>query len=164
MSLHLNVIREPDRDCHQCGLYKKCKTPIMNGEGSEKPTWMFIGEAPGADEDEKGFPFVGKEGSGLRDEIEAAKFDMEKCRFSNAVRCRPPKNAIKEWPDAPELCKPKILREIHVTNPKVVILLGAYALSSVLGKTGIVKLSGEVFRKNGRFYVPCIHPGYVLRN
>lgn len=164
VQLKLNVKREPDEFCKPCGLYKSCKSPIMNGEGSEHPTWMFIGEAPGREEDEEGMPFLGPSGELLREAIEEAGIDIQQCRFSNVVRCRPPDNKLSYAPHAVDHCKPHILREIRATNPKVIVILGAPALQSLLGKTGVMKLHGEVIDSGTRKYVISMHPAYVLRN
>lgn len=160
----LNQKRKPDEFCLPCGLYKKCESPIMNGEGSEDPLWLFVGEGPGGDEDLEGIPFIGRAGDLLRTEIESLGFNTQKCRFSNAVRCRPPDNDISAVPDAVGYCRPHILREIRATRPKVVVLLGNTAIGSLLNKKKITRLNGEVFAAHGRFYVACVHPAYVLRN
>jgi uracil-DNA glycosylase family 4 len=136
----------------------------MNGEGSENPVFLFVGEAPGAEEDNRGFPFIGKIGQYLREKIEELGFLIQKCRFSNAVRCRPPNNNIQAHKYAIEFCRAKILREIHFYNPKVVVLLGNVAIKSVLNRTGITRLNGEVFRAHGRAYICVVHPSYVLRD
>jgi len=162
--ISLNVIREPDQFCKPCGLYKLCNTPLMNGEGAEYPTWFFIGEAPGAEEDESGFPFWGESGQELRQSIEDVGIPIEKCRFSNAVRCRPPNNDLKKFPDAIEHCRPHILREIRACRPKVVVLIGNSAIKSVLNKTGILKLHGEVIDAGWVKYLCMFHPAYMLRN
>lgn len=160
----LNVIREPDEFCNPCGLYKLCKSPIMNGEGSAEPEILFIGEAPGADEDENGYPFCGESGEELRQSIEDVGIDIKKCRFSNVVRCRPPNNDLKKFPDAIEHCRAHILREIRATRPKVVVLIGNTAIKSVLHRTGIMKLHNEVIDAGWVKYVCMFHPAYLLRN
>lgn len=164
MGLTLNVIRERDEFCKPCGLYKVCETPVMNGEGSENPVWLFIGEAPGGEEDEKGYPFAGESGLLLRDAIEELGIPAKDCRFSNAVRCRPPKNNLKAWPNAIKQCRPHILREIRAVRPKVVVLLGNSAIQSLLNKRGIMALHGEVIDIGLWKYVCCFHPSYLLRN
>jgi uracil-DNA glycosylase family 4 len=136
----------------------------MNGEGSEEPTWLFVGEAPGGDEDEQGYPFVGEAGSELRQGIEDVGIPIGKCRFSNAVRCRPPDNDLKKFPKAVDYCRPHILREIRATRPKVTVLLGNSAIKSLLNKTGILKLHGEVIDVGYTKFVCVFHPAYLLRN
>jgi uracil-DNA glycosylase family 4 len=164
MSHHFNIIREPDAFCKPCGMYEVCKTPVMNGEGAEHPVWEFVGEAPGKTEDEQGYPFCGDAGKLTRETLEGIGYNLQKCRFTNVVRCRPPDNNLQKWPKAVEHCRPHILREIHATNPKVVVLFGNHAIKSILKKTGILTLHGEVFRAHGRHYVCCFHPAYLMRN
>lgn len=160
----LDVKRKPDRWCLECGLYKKCESPIMNGEGAEDPIWLFVGEAPGKDEDKYGTPFVGETGHLLRETIESVGININKCRFTNAVRCRPPDNKLTAFPHALDLCRVHILREIRATRPKVVVILGATALQSLLGRSGILKLHGEVIDAGLWKYVISFHPAYLLRN
>jgi len=164
MTVKLDIIREPDEFCRPCGMYKQCETPIMNGEGSDDPIWSFIGEAPGGEEDDEGYPFIGESGQLLREMIEAIGIDLQKCRFSNVVRCRPADNDLTKFPNAIDHCRPHILREIRATNPKVVVLLGNSAIESILHKRGITRLNAQVFRAHGRDYVCGVHPAYVLRN
>src|SRR6266576_455930 len=162
--ISLNIIREPDQFCEPCGLYKHCKSPVMNGEGSESPTWMFVGEGPGAEEDEKGIPFCGESGVELRQGIEDVGIPIAKCRFSNAVRCRSPNNDLKKFSKAIDYCQPHILREIRATRPKVVVLIGNSAIKSLLNRTGILKLHGQVIDIGRLKFVCMFHPAYLLRN
>lgn len=156
--------RSPDKNCLECGMYSHCKHPYMKGEGSKNPTFMFVMEAPGAEEDERGIPAIGEAGLLLRESIEAVGIEMQDCRFSNSILCHPEGNNLKAWPKAAELCKPHILAEIKHRNPKVVVVIGAYAMKSLLDKTGVLKLHGEVFRMPDRVYVTMFHPAYLLRN
>jgi uracil-DNA glycosylase family 4 len=158
--------RSPNSECEKCGLYKLCESPVMEGEGPDHPVWLFVGEAPGAEEDDpdRGIPFVGKNGLFLREKIEEVEIPIQKCRFSNAVRCHPPYNDIHKHKYAIDWCRGKILREIHTCNPKVVVLLGNVAIQSVLRRTGITKLNGTVFRAHGRAYICIVHPSYVTRD
>jgi uracil-DNA glycosylase family 4 len=155
---------QPDDDCLKCKLYTLCNSPIMPGDGAEQPIFLFVGESPGENEDEYNRPFIGRAGELLREVIVEVGIQLKYCRFSNAVRCHPPDNNLKAYPDAVELCRPKILREIHRRRPKIVVCLGNSAIKSVLNKSGITKLNGMVFEGNGRYYVACAHPAYVLRN
>jgi len=160
----LDQPRKPDEFCEPCGLYKTCNSPIMEGEGSQNPVWLFIGEAPGAEEDEDGRPFIGESGLLLRETLEALGFPLQKCRFTNVVRCRPPDNSLERYPKAIEHCRPHVLREVRATNPKVVVLLGNSAIRSILNKTGILRLHGEAIEAGSRTFVCCFHPAYLLRN
>lgn len=136
----------------------------MNGEGSENPTWLFLGEAPGENEDEEGTPFIGEAGGELRQGIEDVGIPIDKCRFDNVVKCRPPNNNLKKFPKAIEHCRPHILRVIRATNPKVVVLLGNSAIASLLNKTGILKLHGQVINIGRLKFICMFHPAYLLRN
>jgi uracil-DNA glycosylase family 4 len=162
--ISLNVIREPDEFCQPCGLFKLCQSPVMNGEGSESPDILFVGEAPGGDEDKQGIPWCGEAGSELRQAVEDVGIDIKKCRFTNAVRCRPPNNDIKKYPDAVTHCKPHILREIRATAPKVVVLLGNTAIKSLLNRQGILRLHNQVIDIGRLKFVCMFHPAYLLRN
>jgi uracil-DNA glycosylase family 4 len=157
----LNIIRKPDEFCKPCQLYQTCNTPIMNGEGSEHPDILFIGEAPGADEDEQGFPWAGRAGVILREAIEEVGIDPKRCRFSNAVRCRPPENKLPA--SAISHCRPHILREIRAVQPKVIVLLGATPLKSILNRQGVMKLHGETIVGPWKIVI-SFHPAWYLRN
>ena len=107
----------PDAGCHECRLYESCDTPFMEGSGSDSPTWLFVGEAPGGDEDFLGKPFVGKSGKLLRRTVREAGIPIGQARFTNTVRCRPVDNNLAAVPQAPRICKNNLLREIHVHQP-----------------------------------------------
>lgn len=158
----LNIIRKPDIFCEPCGLYEGCKTPIMNGEGSSHPDIFFIGEAPGAEEDEQGFPWAGEAGVILREAIEEVGIDPKRCRFSNAARCRPSNNKLP--PQAIKHCRPHILREIRAVQPKVIVLLGASPLKSILNRQGVMRLHGETINAGAWKIVISFHPAWYLRN
>jgi len=152
-----------DEACERCGLYKTCKSPFMPVTGAERPVYLFVGEGPGADEDTLNMAFVGDSGELLREDIESSGIPLDKCAFTNSVRCRPPNNDIKFQPRCVEFCRPKLLREIHALNPRVVTLLGNTAIDAVGHLRGVTKLNGEVFQANGRYYVISVHPSYALR-
>jgi len=136
----------------------------MDGEGAEHPDILFVGEAPGGEEDEEGYPFCGKAGKIMRESIEDIGIDIQKCRFTNVVRCRPPDNDLKKFPKAIDHCRPHILREIRSCRPKIVVLVGNSALQSILNKRGILKLHNEVIDAGWVKYVCMFHPAYLLRN
>jgi uracil-DNA glycosylase family 4 len=156
--------RTVDEFCQKCGLWKMCESPRMEGEGSESPTWLFVAEAPGETEDIKGIPLCGDSGYELRKAIEEIGIPIEKCRFTNVVRCRPPQNNLKAYPKAVDYCRAHILREIHSLKPKVVVLFGNTAAKSIFNQSGIMKLHGTVQEANGIKFVFCFHPAYYLRN
>jgi uracil-DNA glycosylase family 4 len=155
--------RTVDHNCQKCGLWKLCKSPRMEGEGTNHPVYAVVGEAPGGTEDDLDLPFQGDAGIVLRETIERVGIKISECRFTNAVRCRPPDNKLSSFPHAIDYCRPNILRELHVLKPKVVILLGNSAIQSVLRKKGILKLHGQVFEDRGIKFVCAFHPAYLLR-
>ncbi len=151
-------------DCRRCKLCKKRKT-IVFGEGNPNAELVFVGEGPGADEDEQGRPFVGRAGKLLTDMIEKGmglkRSDVYIC---NVVKCRPPDNRVPEKDEVAE-CLPFLLRQIAVLKPKVVVALGASAMQALLGPTpGITKVHGEWFDWQGTKLMPIYHPAYLLRN
>lgn len=125
---------------------------------------MFIGEAPGADEDTQGEPFVGRAGKLLTKIIEAMKLNREKVFIGNINRCRPPGNR-QPVPEEVEQCKPFLIREISVIRPKVIVVMGNTACQNLLGtKVGITKLRGEFQDYYGVKVMPTFHPAYLLRD
>jgi len=152
-----------DGPCLKCQLHESCKSPKMLGMGSESPTWLFVGEAPGATEDKYNQPFIGRAGQLLKDTLVTLEFDLDQCRFTNAVRCRPEKNKTPPV-RVINYCREFIEDEIERYNPKVVVMLGNVPLKSVLQETGITAFNGTVIQRSDRVYVPVFHPAYILRN
>jgi DNA polymerase len=125
---------------------------------------MFVGEAPGADEDEQGVPFVGRAGKLLTQIIEAIGFKREDVFIGNINRCRPPGNRAPELAEA-AVCKPFLFREIAVVKPKVIVVLGATAAQNLLEtKVPIGKLRGQFHDYLGVKVMPTFHPAYLLRD
>lgn len=149
--------------CKRCNLHGTCVTNRLGGNGSSKPVVLFVGEAPGKNEDEQGKAFIGRAGQLLRDLIEDANGEEWPVRFTNAVRCRPPKN---ETPSTLQIqkCRPFLRAEIIRTQPKIVVPLGATALESCLGEKKIMKVRGRKFVRDGIIYFPTLHPARILRN
>lgn len=136
----------------------------MESSGSDDPLLIAVGEAPGADEDDQGVPFVGRSGKLLRKALgELLEDDPEKyVRFTNVVRCRPPSNKITA--KSINFCKGFALDDIKKYSPDVVLLFGNSPLKAVLGKTGITNWNGVVVREDEAVYIPLFHPAYILRN
>lgn len=124
---------------------------------------LFVGEAPGEDEDASGKPFVGKAGGFLQDLVDASGLQHFGLVYTNAVRCRPPNNA---QPTTKQIryCQPFLLEEIERYNPRMIVMLGNVPLVSVLGESGITKWHGSILAKDGRIYAPVYHPAYVMHN
>lgn len=160
----IESIRAEIGDCMRCKLSKLGRTQIVHTTGNFQADLMFVGEAPGADEDEQGFPFVGRAGKLLTDIIIAMGFQREQVAIGNINRCRPPGNRKPE-PDETAACRPFILREIAVIQPKVIVVLGATAAHNLLQiATPISKLRGSFQDYFGVKVMPTFHPAYLLRD
>lgn len=150
-------------DCTRCRLCEK-RTQVVNSVGDTRARLMFIGEAPGADEDAQGEPFVGRAGQLLTKIIEAIDLKREDVFIGNINRCRPPDNR-RPMPDEAEVCKPFLIREIGVVRPEVIVVLGNTACQNLLDtKTGITKLRGKFLTYFGVKVMPTFHPAYLLRD
>ncbi len=149
--------------CEKCSL-SKTRTQVVYGVGSPNADLMFIGEAPGRDEDLQGEPFVGRAGQLLTDIIKAMKLTRDDVYITNVVKCRPPDNRNPE-PDELDACRPFIRRQVEIIQPKVIVTLGRFALQSLTGKGyGITSIRGQWLDYNGVKVMPTYHPAYLLRN
>lgn len=150
-------------DCTRCPLYQK-RTNIVHTEGNRRARLMFVGEAPGADEDAQARPFVGRAGQLLTKIIEAIGLKREQVLIGNVNRCRPPANR-PPTPDEAAMCKPFLLREIAAVQPEVIVVLGNTAMRNLLDiKQGITKVRGEFQDYQGVKVMPTFHPAYLLRD
>lgn len=156
---------EIGHDCTRCKLSTLGRKQVVNSTGNFNADLMFVGEAPGADEDEQGFPFVGRAGQLLTDIIEKGLQIPRKDVFiGNINRCRPPGNRAPEQ-DESVACKPFLKREIAVVRPRVIVVLGATAAQNLLEtKTPIGKLRGQFHDYLGTKVMPTFHPAYLLRD
>ena len=159
----LEEIRADLGDCHRCFLAKGRKT-IVFGQGNPHAELVFVGEGPGADEDEQGLPFVGRAGQLLNKMIQLAGMKREEVYICNVVKCRPPGNRTPDREEI-EACSPFMLRQIRSIRPKLVCCLGAPAVRTVLGiKEGITKIRGQFYDFEGTKAIATVHPAYILRN
>lgn len=162
----LDKIRVDLGDCQRCKLWKT-RTNIVFGEGNPKAELMIVGEAPGADEDASGRPFVGRAGQLLTKMIEAIQFSREDVYIANILKSRPPDNRNPEA-DETKACIPFLYRQIAVIRPKLIVTLGNPATQGLLEtKVGITKLRGELQdypRIPGIKVIPTFHPAYLLRS
>jgi uracil-DNA glycosylase family 4 len=150
-------------ECLRCPLHKS-RTKIVHSEGNAKARLMFVGEAPGADEDASGRPFVGRAGQLLNKIIEAIGMKREDVFIGNVNRCRPPQNRTPTHEEA-ATCKPFLLREIALLRPDVIVVLGNTAMKNLLDtKEGITKLRGNFMDYKGIKVMPTFHPAYLLRD
>jgi uracil-DNA glycosylase len=149
--------------CEKCKL-SRTRTQVVYGVGNPNADLMFIGEAPGRDEDLQGEPFVGRAGQLLTDIIKAMKLTRDDVYIANVVKCRPPENRNPE-PDELDACRPYIQRQVEIIQPKVIVALGRFALQSLTGKAyGITSVRGQWLEYNGVKVMPTYHPAYLLRN
>jgi uracil-DNA glycosylase family 4 len=151
-------------DCSRCKLHTLGRRQVVFGVGNPDADLMFVGEAPGADEDIQGEPFVGRAGQLLTKIIEAIDLRREDVYIANVIKCRPPQNRNPE-PDEVEQCEPFLFRQIDVIKPKVIVALGKFAAQSLL-KTNdpITRIRGREYRYRDAILIPTYHPAYLLRN
>ncbi len=164
-------MEEDVKACKRCGLRKTRKNPVP-GEGSLSPEIMFIGEAPGFNEDVRGRPFVGRAGKLLDELLESIDLKREDVFIGNILKCRPPKNRDPQ-PEEIKACSPYLDRQIALLKPRIICTLGNFSTSYVLEKFGIRpdrigKIHGEVFPVHNLMIsskiVPIHHPAAALRN
>jgi uracil-DNA glycosylase family 4 len=160
----LESIRADIGECMRCPLCCEARHTIVHSEGHPKARLMFVGEAPGADEDASGRPFVGRAGQLLNKIIEAIGLKREDVFIGNVNRCRPLNNRTPTTAEA-ATCKPFLLREIAIVRPDVIVVLGNTAMKNLLDtKEGITKLRGKFQDYKGIKVMPTFHPAYLLRD
>ena len=158
----LAAIRADLGDCTRCKLCVG-RTNIVFGVGDPEARLLFVGEGPGADEDAKGEPFVGRAGQKLNEMIRAIGLSREQVYIANVVKCRPPDNRTPE-PDEVATCSPFLFRQIEAIVPRVIVALGAPAAKTLLGtRVGITQLRGNWGSFRGIPVMPTFHPAYLLR-
>ncbi len=150
-------------DCSRCKLHTLGRRQVVFGVGNPNADLMFVGEAPGADEDIQGEPFVGRAGQLLTKIIEAIDLRREDVYIANVIKCRPPNNRNPE-PDEVAQCQPFLFRQIDVIKPKVIVALGKFAAQCLL-KTDdpISRIRGREFKYRDAILIPTYHPAYLLR-
>jgi DNA polymerase len=150
--------------CTRCKLHLLGRRQVVFGVGHAQAQLMFVGEAPGEDEDRLGEPFVGRAGQLLTKIIEAMGLTREQVYIANVIKCRPPGNRNPE-PDEVATCEPFLFDQLAIVQPRVVVALGKFAAQSLLRTTEpITRLRGRVFDWRGASLVPTFHPAYLLRN
>jgi uracil-DNA glycosylase len=172
----LKTIREDIGDCTRCVLHKQGRKQIVFGVGNPRTELMFIGEAPGADEDAQGEPFVGRAGQLLNNMIKAMGLEREQIYIANIIKCRPPGNRTPER-DECETCSPFLMRQISAIKPKVIVALGAVAAKTLLAiNESMANLRGRWYdfrpagvRSNdpdwtGAKLAVTYHPAFLLRD
>jgi uracil-DNA glycosylase len=160
----LQVIRDDlGADCSRCKLHTLGRRQVVFGVGSPNADLMFVGEAPGADEDIQGEPFVGRAGQLLTKIIEAIGLRRDDVYIANVIKCRPPGNRNPE-PDEVEQCEPFLFRQIDTIKPKVIVALGKFAAQCLLRTNDpITRIRGREFKYRDAILIPTYHPAYLLR-
>lgn len=160
----LRIVREDLGDCTRCRLHKQGRKQIVFGVGSPRAQLMFIGEAPGADEDEQGEPFVGRAGQLLNNMIKAMGLRREDVYIANIIKCRPPGNRTPER-DECETCSPFLMRQIAVIKPQAIVALGAVAAKTLLAiNAPMAELRGHWYDFRGTKLAVTYHPAFLLRD
>lgn len=163
-TLAMAAIREDLGDCTRCRLHKQGRKQIVFGVGNPHADLMFVGEAPGADEDEQGIPFVGRAGQLLTNMIKAMGLGREDVYIANVIKCRPPGNRTPEREEC-ETCSPFLLRQIDVVRPKIIVALGAVAAKSLLQiNDSMANLRGRTYDFRNTKLIVTYHPAYLLRD
>src|SRR5580704_4420368 len=160
----LRLIREDLGDCTRCPLHKQGRKQIVFGVGNPRAELMFIGEAPGADEDQQGEPFVGRAGQLLNNMIKAMGLRREDVYIANIIKCRPPGNRTPER-DECETCSPFLMRQIAAIRPKAIVALGAVAAKTLLAiNAPMSELRGRWYDFRGTKLAVTYHPAFLLRD
>ncbi len=159
----LDELNSKINTCTKCSL-SQGRTKFVFGTGNPDADVMLIGEAPGAEEDKQGIPFVGRAGQLLNDILKAIDFTREEIYIANIVKCRPPGNR-NPLPDEMEACLPYLYKQIELIKPKLILLLGRVAATALLKKNlSLAKFRGNVYEINGIKTMVTYHPAALLRN
>ena len=151
-------------ECHRCALGDNRHHAVV-GRGNLQADIMIVGEAPGQNEDETGLPFVGRAGQLLEKILASVKLDPEHDIYiCNILKCRPPNNRVPTTEEV-AACKPYLLEQIRLVDPKIILFTGATSVKGLTGdKRGITKIRGTWIEWEGRLCMPILHPAYLLRN
>jgi len=162
MSQELETIKQNVIKCTKCDL---CKTRInaVPGKGNFQSDVIFVGEAPGRNEDRNGEPFIGVAGKKLSIALDEAGISRDDVYITNIVKCRPPNNRVPKTSER-ETCQEYLKQEISIIKPKIICILGNTAFNSILGGSEITKFRGKVVRKDNLLYFLTIHPAATIYN
>jgi DNA polymerase len=162
MSQEIEKVKQNVIKCTKCDL---CKTRINSvpGKGNFQSEVVFVGEAPGRNEDVKGEPFVGVAGKKLSIALEEAGISRDDVYITNVVKCRPPNNRVPSTTER-NTCQEYLKQEISIIKPKIICILGNTAFNSILGGSEITKFRGKTVRKENQFYFLTVHPAATIYN
>ncbi len=158
----LETIRKKVIECTKCELCKT-RTNSVPGKGNFQSDVIFVGEAPGRNEDKYGEPFVGAAGKRLSAALEDAGMSRDQVYITNVVKCRPPNNRVPNS-DERNTCQEYLKEEISIIKPKIICILGNTAFNSILGGSEITKFRGKVVRKDNQMYFLTVHPAATIYN
>ena len=158
----LETVKQNVIECTKCDLCKT-RTNSVPGKGNFQSDVIFVGEAPGRNEDKNGEPFVGVAGKKLSAALEGAGISREDVYITNVVKCRPPNNRVPNTNER-DTCKEYLKKEISIIKPKIICVLGNTAFNSVLGGSEITKFRGKLVRKDSQLYFLTIHPAATIYN
>jgi len=157
----LDRLHKEITECEKCPLYISRKNPVP-GEGSVTAKLMFVGEAPGAREDETGRPFVGRSGDFLTTLISGIGLSRSEVFITSVLKSRPPKNRTPTRSEI-EACRPYLERQIEIINPQIIVLLGGVAVSSIIGPWKMAEAHGKFYKVDKCTYFITYHPAAALR-
>ncbi len=159
----LQELKQEVLRCRACPLHRTRRNPVL-GEGNPRAILVFVGEAPGAEEDQQGRPFVGKAGELLTRIIKAMGLEREEVYITNVLKCRPPNNRNPR-PEEIRACLPFLLRQMEIIKPKLICTLGTFAAQTLLDtREKITSLRGRFHQWRGIKVMPTFHPAFLLRN
>ena len=162
MKKKIEQIKEEVIKCTKCEL-SETRTNSVPGKGNFKSDVIFVGEAPGKNEDEKGEPFIGIAGKKLSSALENAGVSRDDIYITNIVKCRPPSNRVPKTNER-ETCQEYLKQEISIIKPKIICVLGNTVFNSILGGSEIMKYRGKIAQKNEQLYFISIHPAATIYN
>ncbi len=162
MNQELETIKQNVIKCTKCDLCKT-RSNAVPGKGSFKSDVIFVGEAPGRNEDKSGEPFVGVAGKKLSIALEEAGISRDAVYITNIVKCRPPNNRVPNTNER-NTCQEYLKQEISIIKPEIICILGNTAFNSILGGSEITKFRGKVVRKDNQLYFLTIHPAATIYN
>ncbi len=162
MEKKLQKIKQQVTECTKCEL-SKTRNNSVPGKGNYKADVIFVGEAPGKNEDMKGEPFIGIAGKKLSIALESAGITRDEVYITNIVKCRPPKNRVPTTTER-DTCQNYLEKEIEIIKPKIICVLGNTAFNSLLNGKEIIKFRGKIVRKNNQLYFLTVHPAATIYN
>ena len=162
MDSKLETIRRNVIECTKCDLCKT-RTNSVPGKGNFQSDVIFVGEAPGKNEDKSGEPFIGIAGQRLVLALQGAGISRESVYITNVVKCRPPNNRVPTISER-NTCRNYLQKEISIIKPKIICILGNTAFNSILGGSEITKYRGKIVKKDNQIYFLTVHPAATIYN